>query len=1373
MALGICTVIAGSVYLGVTLLERSKKIETLVMSRVSQQLGSGFEVGSISPGWFSVYLQNISIKTPDSSATITLKDLRVGFSIRKLLVSYFNFGTSISSVVISAPVVELRPWAQKKIPQVSAPSRINLHEVLQQFIESFGVAQVAFKKGSVILVLKDRDRIVLASNLSGGLSSDSAGILFGVKGGGIAGNGKVSVSGRVSRGEKRHVLSYRIDKSRLTKPLSIGTLKLDKAAVDVVGEVTWNDTLGIGGLDCSGRAQLSGGVLIVSGIAEPITAVGVNAHVNGTMITIDSLFARSGSMQLRGEGRLSLVSADSNRVFVHLTGIQPDDLATRSAGSVGYDIIGSGWVNAMLTTPTASRGAVAQFKAGGLTFWGDPLLECAGRISGIGDSLTKLDSVSVYTPHIQITGSGVLSGGDRYVIDIAARADSLLAFPLVCGNFDAQVSLRGTVGSMMGNAAQSDVQLNSTIKAVGLCIGDVSIGDITCAVRNHGARLVASTAGNASNGFTFFAWIDSLGTRYPRSHVAVALTDSLILAKVVARYPAAKSILGDSLAVSLKLDNWGIRRATTGSVIISSERVDGTFSLAAWPRKSHLALDSQTQWVVSSNSLKIGDSTILFSAYGRMSRQDSLLIDSCDIGGYVSGRLSVGLGRQSSIDGDFSVAPLPLSLLAHCAAIDPAIVTGGTVGGSVHLMGTPREVQTSIGLRIRQCGIGGVGSFDADLAATTAGEWFTVLPFTVRKARTLVMWVDTFSNQSGHKVSGRIGPFELGEAVAGSDNEHKFSGQVSAWFSADSLGAPVSFLVQSPHLQFDTYGVDSVKASGEFTTKELVVKRISARDSTRTTLTGWGRVPWAYFGRDRSPTDTLTVHVLAKGDLLASVQRHIDSPVGGTGVGTIEVECKAIGDKVTFPYAKASIPDGVLRVRYFIPGDIKPFSFSAGLSPSGKLSLGIQGFIRKRPITVTASHTIPQGYMPFVFGPIDCGVLLVNTPRGGVDIHIPGLMAIDQYGNVEAAPRPGFESFALCGPLDHFKICGTVIVRNADLAFPFLTDEKLPWPANPFPYLSWELDLKVGNNNVNYYYDLGPKFVRVFECAISPTSAMSLRGRELDKNFHLLGTLRSTKGSVYYGKSFDRNLSAGVDFVPELLGRGMGYNNIPIVWGSVEAVFDTNRFDRIKLTLMTRDSITGSVSERGRLQNFFFKLSSDFAEMPGQAERQFYTKAGLQFTTIAGAGAFASDVGEQFLHRTFLAQGQKTIARTLGLDFVQLETFFARNYFSNLGNRQNGILAKDKNVFANTGLTIGRYFFDNYVLVKASGQLMPQDTSLMPEYSLGIELQPMRYLLFDFNYGINFLQNTIGYNPQIQFQLQLPLRKSKSIGDYFDYLKNY
>jgi hypothetical protein len=253
---------------------------------------------------------------------------------------------------------------------------------------------------------------------------------------------------------------------------------------------------------------------------------------------------------------------------------------------------------------------------------------------------------------------------------------------------------------------------------------------------------------------------------------------------------------------------------------------------------------------------------------------------------------------------------------------------------------------------------------------------------------------------------------------------------------------------------------------------------------------------------------------------------------------------------------------------------------------------------------------------------------------------------------------------------------------------------------------------------------------------------------------------------VFFGRTFDRNVDVGLDFVPQRLAGGQGYDFIPIIWGSAEAVSDTNRFDRIKLTLLTRDSITGAWMEKGRFYDIHFRVGSTIEDIPGQTQQRFVQQEKDKYASLPGAGAFATTIGEQYLHRILLQNMERKLAKTLGLDVITIETSIASNYFNRLYSRQFELSKWDYLALANVGITFGRYILNDKVFLKWRTDLVPVDTVLQPQYNVGFEFQPLQYLNMDVNYGIHMGDKSLEANPQLNLELRLPIKDIRRIFDF-------
>jgi hypothetical protein len=86
--------------------------------------------------------------------------------------------------------------------------------------------------------------------------------------------------------------------------------------------------------------------------------------------------------------------------------------------------------------------------------------------------------------------------------------------------------------------------------------------------------------------------------------------------------------------------------------------------------------------------------------------------------------------------------------------------------------------------------------------------------------------------------------------------------------------------------------------------------------------------------------------------------------------------------------------------------------------------------------------------------------------------------------------------------------------------------------------------------------------------------------------------------------------------------------------------------------------------------------------------------------------------------------------------------------------------------FANVGITFGRYILYDKVFLKWRTELVPVDTLIKPEYTMGFEFQPLSYFMMDFDYGVRPGEKFLEQNPKVYLQLRLPI---EHIRNYFKF----
>ncbi len=1339
-----------AVYQGVRTLEKNRNVEKILIEKISPLLGGAFEIEKARLGFFSAYLSNVSASIPLHAFRIHVKDIKVAISLRRLIETRGDFGRSISKLIFVSPEIEF----------TGAPANGGVAGggARQPLGRGFPVEHVLINDGVFRIHLPESaDPVVLGEKLDGKIREQRRGVSFELKGSLASRRRNLSITGMVSRPGQPHRLSLRLSRARIRKPLRAGKLSVSAGMLDGVCELRFTDSVTMHTVESSGWVTVENGKAHINGVEEPFHDFNVQASFANSRIHFDSISVIWDRLHAAGGGVWDLAGADESAIRLRTENQPIEALAGSLPESVSRHILGNGWAEAEIRKPPQGRGAPRIIaRLGGFSAWGKPVTRCEG-FGRFDRGTLRLDSLAIAAQSLSFLSRGTVEFSQA---PVAYSFDGTG----VCRAQDLVESASGPLKmtySLDGSGA--DIAFMAAIVSDSLAWREVALGPQRITVTNRGDGILFSNADAADQPVSFSGSVDRMFAERPYLSADLRIGAGPIL-QILDRIPSRPAGALDSVSAYASIVGHLPSFEANGRIAIEAKRLSGAV-------KARVRRDSTDvmHWELSGPNVRINNAGVSLAARG-VSCTDSVLIDSFALAERITGDGAVYFQSDAwRWACRIAAAGFPLTridtVLGGGGRID-----GGYLDGTIRVNGSMKTLSANGRLRVRNARVGGIGGLETDMVVAADSRSVRVRPFVIRKEKQIILAVDTLEIGDHLVADGSFSNLDLGGFLHGVlADDIDIAGAASGSFTSADSGYVLYGSAQAPRIAVNGYGVDSAHISFSLDASGATVHGFKARDSARTAVEGSGYVSWAFVSGD-DEGDTLEAALSVRGDLLATLARHFDSPIGGTGRGSISLAFGVNAESWDVSEAYASIPSGRLTVYPFVLDEVTDFSFQANLDDSARLHTRAAGRIRKRPITVTSNHAVPEGYEALRIGPVNCGVLLVSTPKNGVDIHMPGFMPEGARADIAFGGRAPFEQFAISGPLEKIRLTGTWTIRDVEFTFPLLEEEVLPWPFDPFPYIDWEMDIIVGNRRVSYFYDVGvrKRLLRFVECRLEPGGAIKLRGREIDKTFRLYGGLRSYRGAAFFGKVFDRNMEVGCDFSPRPLSNGGGYDNLPIVWGSAEAFSDSSRFDRIRLTLLTKDTTTGALSEKGRFNEISIRISSNFEEIPGEAEREFYRRAGLRFVTLEGAGGFVSDIGEQYLHRYFLQRWERKLARRIGLDVISFETSIASNYFYYFYNNRFSDLASqwDNLALANVGVTLGRYFLSDRVFLKWRTELVPSDTLIHPEHSLGFELYPVRNLLFDVSSGFYRGEDAYQWNPKVSMQLRLPITRLRKALDF-------
>jgi hypothetical protein len=1351
-------------------LEQKRHLEALVVQAVSPYVKGSFSVGTVRFGFFSAHLKNVSISLPAQALAISVDDFTLKLSPLRFIRTGFSVPRSVENIILVRPLLEysLAPAAARD-PATRAPPAAPGARGRSFGLQKLGIEYLLIKDGR--LLLKDRTgaSMILGEDLAGRMWDTETELLYELSGKLGATQKNLFVNGAVSWIGAKHRLSLRLRTAEIRRPISLKGGRLSSGVLSGALEFAFPDEFSLARLEGNGWIRIERGTCRIDRLERPLDSITLSLTLNTNRCLLDSLRLVYSCARVKATGRWNIALIDSlDRFDFECAPLCFDSVALPISNGVRKAITGRGWLTG---TYFRLRGSdpFLSLCGGGIAAGGVPL---TGFTAGVRlqKKLYTVDSLRLLSPGLNLGARGIIDNSSSPVGYSFACSGTVDSLSVLSPGLSGSARLSGTLQGL-GQQANGDFTLSSPKVAA----AKMPLGKVSLTVRVRDTAVSYSALGEDPDlSFVSRGRISGPFSAAPAARCTVS-------AVAGANHPLAAFLPSpDSLRMSALIDGWITAWSGHLCAAVYSRTVSGGLN-AVVDRTADTA--APLVWNLQGQGLKMNKTPLACSGSGRLYR-DSLAIDSLVLldRTVTSGKIILTDPPQVNAVSRYRC---PIRSLLELAGQKTDTLVRGFVSGTVRCYGPIDKIETRADIRVRDACIAGFGAMETDAILSGTGKDFTVLPLVVRKDGQMVLNVDTIRTTPHLKVSGRFDDLDI-RAIFGPilPEEVTVAGRMTGSFRSTPQGLPIVLSFSSPAVTCNRWRIDSVVAAATIGPAGIGITELRAADGSRSQLTGMGYFPLAFFqGKEFGARDTLVIDLKVKGDLLRSLHHNLSEAVDGSGRGTVHFSLSGQPDNWQVREASLVIPRGKLLLQPYVPGDINNFSCVLSIMDSSRVSCVVSGNVRKRSFRFFSTHAVPAGYEPIVIGPLNFGILQIETPQKGLDIHLPGLMESGETGDLEPAGRKALRYFSIAGPIQRPTLAGTLMLRDVEFTYPMLktggngnaghkagnedpdtTDAK---SRNPLSFVRWELDIKAANRKVLYFRNISSKntrFMRFLEGYIDQgSSVLKIRGCDIEKNLKISGTIHSYHGAVYYGKTFDRNFQTDLEFVPQKNADNSGYDNLPILSGSVEAFADSSRFDRIKLTALVQDPKTGALSEKGRLSgkklNVIFHLSADFEELPGESEREFYRQAGLQFSTLGGAGRFMSDFGEQYLHRFFLQRIERKLAKTMGLDVINIETSIASNYFNRFYNRQNDglLLQADYLALANVGLTVGRYFFRDNLFVKARGGFLPVDTALTPQYSLGLEFQPTQYLFLDFDYGVYKGDIAIEHNPSLNLQLRLPI----------------
>ncbi len=1300
-------------------------IRTFVEQKIGEETKGTVHLGSFQIGFLQITASDIELTLPQNGVELAVEKIRIGFSLDALLHRRWTPAELLDRITIISPAIILTP--QKSDSPKPLPQRLSVKEMIP-----FRIATV--RGASVIVRSPEGTDLFRANGLNGSIFRQDSTAEISLDGsiGSLTNN--VALFCHLTNDMKEQQVSLRIKELNLREVVKIPDLNV-QGRVNGSVEISFREgvfpynlipegklSIRNGSVQHKKQRYLANGTIDLILQEDRISTQTLRGEIPGGECFGD-IQMHLGRKRISSEGSLEITLDGRSRPIKPITSVE---------GTVHADYSIPDLVNPKMSLDLESQIRVAKEKIA---------LSGFGVVTPRGIDLSTITAVTRYGT---VKGKGSFLDGTARASGVADISAVIKPQYQIDGLFRFELSLAP-------KAKLPSFRVTSSNGIVKIPQGAVPIPDL---VAHSDGKSVTISGDNRE------------------------LSLSLIMDKLedpLASYRGSIALSPEGIQRALELANKP-DLLNTGSVSVD---FTGKDRITRFHGTASAQTDSEKVVIFSTGKLggKVNSISIDQGVFSRggFDFPFTALLDQVPSGweteiAAVSGKFLAKGTFSPDFDSLTSFAAnIEKSNLDQLNAFIPDSdfpVNSGTVSASIFASGPIDSVLVDGYVDIDGFSIGGLDSIRTSLKCHWLGSRGVVDPFSVTRLRQTLITSDTiFFGDTAHADIDLV-RLDLGKFLSTLEGE-PVSSVVTGKVQWDSSG--IRYSAFTPAIRRGQLLIDSLSAKGTVHGDTLRLDSLMFRHGTVR-----GNVALTVPLGNRQ-TDTLAFHFRATGDLLASAGKFKESPVGGTGEGKISLDGSVCNGDWQFSNARVIIPQGSMSAYPYVRGYVENLYADLKLIRNDSIALTVRGNIGGRKAVIKNDYAL-GGLKPMQFGDINLGVIRLYTQEGGIPLFIPGFLE-NRKGNVgfiELAGKDSIPTATLSGtPPDDFLVTGTLLLRKAEVTFPLLQDVEWATDFDPFPMVGFDLDVQAADRSITYFYQIGDakkrRALRLIEANIDPSYTIGVRGRAQDGDFRVTGGIRAYKGFLFYGKLFDQNFELGLDFSS---GKVQGeHDNLPVIWASAETYSDTNRLDRSEVVLMTKDPKTGDLVRRGRLTELVVVPASGVADENSNMSEQsaeFYRSTGKEIIKLEGAASTITGLGDVYVNSFLFNYWGRRLARKLNIDLIRIETSVMSNTFNYLYDSQTDSAFQGKLThlaLSKTGLTLGKYVADDQVMLKMRTQFSSvQDTLLVPEFKLGFEYQPFRYLWMDLNYGLkkDLEHAGIVLNPEIRIQLRMPFSKIES-----------
>ncbi|NLD98420.1 MAG: hypothetical protein GX640_00970, partial [Fibrobacter sp.] len=243
--------ITSALYQGFRYLQKNRNLENILIQSIASYFDGKIYVGSFRLVFFSAHLKNVKLEFPDNSTFISIRDIKVGLSFRKLVTSKGDVTKAINKIILVQPAIDIA-FVE------STPA--NLDSVIESTTMSvptyFPVEDLIVKNGIFRLIKKNGEFINLGEQLSGKLYKNKFSIEFDLFGSFASDKQNLSLTGKVSKGEGISQVHFIIDNAKIRKNITIGEFSIFGGSLYTDALFTFPNKFSLPMLHASGKLKI-------------------------------------------------------------------------------------------------------------------------------------------------------------------------------------------------------------------------------------------------------------------------------------------------------------------------------------------------------------------------------------------------------------------------------------------------------------------------------------------------------------------------------------------------------------------------------------------------------------------------------------------------------------------------------------------------------------------------------------------------------------------------------------------------------------------------------------------------------------------------------------------------------------------------------------------------------------------------------------------------------------------------------------------------------------------------------------------------------------------------------------------------------------